>query len=91
MDLHAKQLPQRSNEQFGHDYQSLSVRQDSYMHRLEISDDGVYQSSFGYHGRNRPLLQNVATFISKQQKDQPQQQQSHNDSGSHLPDHPQTK
>ncbi|VDO45335.1 unnamed protein product [Brugia timori] len=80
MDLYPKQLSQKSDEQFGHGYQSLSIGQVSYMHRLEISDDGVYQSSFGHHDRNRPLLQSVAIFISKQQKDQ--QQQSHIDSAS---------
>ncbi|VIO90886.1 Uncharacterized protein BM_BM17376 [Brugia malayi] len=65
MDLYAKQLFQKSNEQFGHGYQSLSIGQDSYMHRLEITDDGIHQSSFGYHGRNKLLIQSVVTFISK--------------------------
>ncbi|VDO36298.1 unnamed protein product [Brugia timori] len=63
----------------------MSIGQDSYMHQLEITDDGIHQSSFGYHGRNKLLIQ------INNKKTSNKQQQSHVDSGNHLPDHSQTK
>ncbi|VDK86874.1 unnamed protein product [Onchocerca ochengi] len=94
MNLQVEQLPRTKIKQYGQDYLSLPVRQESYVHRLEISEHGVYQSSFGYCGRNRPFLKSAISFNKQQkyhQKQQQQQQQSYNNSYTHQLEMPQPK
>uniref|UniRef100_A0A915PKF2 Uncharacterized protein n=1 Tax=Setaria digitata TaxID=48799 RepID=A0A915PKF2_9BILA len=71
MDLRVDCLPQIISKQYGQVCSSSSSTIDSqknYMHRLEINDDGIYQSSFAFCDRNGPLLKSSVTFADKEQK-----------------------
>ncbi|OZC08207.1 hypothetical protein X798_04766 [Onchocerca flexuosa] len=83
MNLQVEQLSQTKPKQFEQDYLSSPVCQENYIHRLEINEHGVYQSSFGEYGRNRPLLKSAISFNKQQkyhQNQQQHQQQSQNNS-----------